>query len=127
MDKNEDVSQELASHTSKLSGYLDHIKKKSDAEHGDGLAAHIHDLHRYVGPLGATHPELHDDTLLRELESVHKKICGWNSLGRFKKGLLASDHAQELQGLQYTIQNALDEMQARNAFMSIVSWLTLFR
>lgn len=51
MDKNEDVSKELASHTSKLSVYLEHFKKKSAAEKGDELVLHMDNLHKYVGGL----------------------------------------------------------------------------
>ncbi|KAG9020217.1 hypothetical protein FS837_008431, partial [Tulasnella sp. UAMH 9824] len=46
MDKNEDVSKELASHTTKLSSCLQHFKKKLDAEKGDEVATHIEDLHK---------------------------------------------------------------------------------
>lgn len=51
MDKSEDVVKELASHTSRLSTYLEHFKNKLDAEHGDVMATYIQDLHRYVGSL----------------------------------------------------------------------------
>lgn len=46
MDKNEDVSKELASHTSKLSTYLQHFQKNSAAEKGDELEIHIENLHK---------------------------------------------------------------------------------
>ncbi|KAG8963009.1 hypothetical protein FRC05_004960, partial [Tulasnella sp. 425] len=72
MDKNEDVARKLAYHTSKLSGYLEHIKKKSDAEQGDNLAMAIYGLH-----------------------SIQERVSRWDSLGRFKKASLASDHAAD--------------------------------
>lgn len=53
MDKNEDVSKELASQTSKLSSCLEHFKKTLDAENskGDEVADSIKDLHKYNGCL----------------------------------------------------------------------------
>lgn len=51
MDKNEDVSKELTSHTSKLSSYLEYFKKKTDAGKGDEVSMHIEGLHRCVGVL----------------------------------------------------------------------------
>lgn len=49
MDENEDVSNELTSHTSKLSSYLQHFAKTVDADQGDDMAAHLEGLHKYVG------------------------------------------------------------------------------
>ncbi|KIO28557.1 hypothetical protein M407DRAFT_22295 [Tulasnella calospora MUT 4182] len=96
MDKNEDVSEELASHTSKLSTYLERFKKNVGAEKGDEVAGHVEDLRK-------------------ELECVQQKVKTWQSSGRFKKLLLSSDHAEELKANQDSVQTALEEMQARSA------------
>ncbi|KAG8938756.1 hypothetical protein FRC04_007817, partial [Tulasnella sp. 424] len=92
MDRNQDAAKELASHTSKLSEYLERIKQNSVAEQGDDLAARVDDLHG-------------------ELEKIQKKVSRWSSIGLFKKALLASNHAGELKGYQGTTQTALEEMQ----------------
>lgn len=51
MDQNEDVSKELAHHTSKLSKYIEHVKEKSDAGNGNDLVIYIDNLHKYAGCL----------------------------------------------------------------------------
>lgn len=47
MDQNEDVSKELASHTSNLSTYLEYFKKKSEVDKGDGFVTQIDNIHKY--------------------------------------------------------------------------------
>lgn len=60
------------------------------------------------------------DVFLRELECVQQKVIRWNSSGRFKRAFLAHDHAEELKGHQDTVQNALEEMQARLDLLSAI-------
>lgn len=126
MDRNEDVAKELASHTSKLSTYLQHFQEKSVAEEGDELAIYIENLHKYVGgPLANTRQCL-DDDFLRELQDARKKVDRWNSAGDLKKAFLTSDSAKELKSRQDTVQNALEEMQVRCAAGHLLAALTFF-
>ncbi|KIO27607.1 hypothetical protein M407DRAFT_23169 [Tulasnella calospora MUT 4182] len=92
MDKNEEVSKELADHTSTLSTCLNYFNKKTGMDSGDDLDIHIKNLQR-------------------ELGSVQEKVSHWDTSGRLKKAFLASDHAEDLKGYQTTIQNALEQMQ----------------
>ena len=112
MDKNEGLAKELASHISRLSCYLKHFKTKiSDAQEAEDMAAHIDNLHKYVDFSSELNESLRNDILSRELECVQTKVNQWKSSGRFKKAFLSSEHAEELQGHQDIVQNALEEMQ----------------
>ncbi|KIO27600.1 hypothetical protein M407DRAFT_23159, partial [Tulasnella calospora MUT 4182] len=111
MDQNDEVSKELADHTSTLSACLNHFNKKTGVDSGDDLDIHIKNLQRYIDHRLAGDRERWGDTLLRELRSVQEKVSHWDTSGRLKKAFLASDHAEELKGYQTTIQNALEQMQ----------------
>ncbi|KIO26408.1 hypothetical protein M407DRAFT_24370, partial [Tulasnella calospora MUT 4182] len=84
MDKNEDVSKELAFHATKLSSYLKRFEKKFDTEKGDEVATHI-------------------EGLRKELECVQEKVKTWEALGRLKKAFLSTDHAEELKAHRGTL------------------------
>lgn len=121
MDKNEDVAKELASHTSKLSTYLEHFKKKSAADKGDELVTHIDNLHKCVGGPLENKVERLNDSLVRELECVQKKVDLWNSTGRLKKAFLSTNHAEELKGHRDVVQTTLEEMQVGDSWLSAAS------
>ncbi|KAG8967235.1 hypothetical protein FRB90_010899, partial [Tulasnella sp. 427] len=92
MGDNEETAEDLASHTARLSGLLDHFKTKSFEHQKDKTSSHISEIQK-------------------ELESVRDKVAEFTSQSTFRKAFSATDTAESLAGLQDTIKTALEEMQ----------------
>ncbi|KAG8921159.1 hypothetical protein FRC00_009057, partial [Tulasnella sp. 408] len=92
MDSNEEATEDLAAHASKMSDLLGHFKKRSFEHQQEETSTYI-------------------NALQRRLESVRDKVKELDSQSTFMKVFSASDRAESLQDLQDTIKAALEEMQ----------------
>ncbi|KAG8927860.1 hypothetical protein FRC01_006813 [Tulasnella sp. 417] len=94
LDKSDGITEELASHTSRLSTFLKPFNRTSDDV--EELNTRLNDL-------------------LKELADVQQKVYGWHSLGRLSKVFLQRDNAESLKSFQDTVQTVLEQLQPENS------------
>lgn len=109
MDENDNVAKDLAEQTAKLSKLLASLTEQPNGDHGELIADHITNLHKYVC-LESFEGEI-IETATRELQRAHSNVTRWRSLGRFDKAFHSRDHAELLMAYQGTVQTALEELQ----------------